>query len=710
MGVFLLKKLFSVFAVLIALAVLFCIPTQAAETDNQFSLSILNRSNMDDVSMSIGVDDEFSLRLYAEGDALTEDTVQLVYDSSVFTLTDTVSAPTTSGISVSNTNNVAGGFLTVQYTVQEAPADGKFLLYTFTFKSKAELSDKYHVFLLTDPDDTTQASMDSVSITVNHVHVFSSWSYSVQPGLNEKGEMERTCSFCALKQTKEAPALSYNLKLKQDAQQILYDIPNDIYYAIKPGCTVSQLLAKFSYENTVKVLDSKNTARAADDIVCTGDRLVVYSATDTIENEALLSVCGDTDGDGRVNATDARNALRASVKLFTGYSEAVGYAMDSDLNNKIESSDARFLLRVSVTLDAFYPVEATGISLNKAAVTVYTDESVALTATVQPADTSIKSVRWTSSDTNVATVSAGRIIGVSAGTCVVTATTSNGKQASCNVTVLQSVEGFRQFRSTLYLPSDVSLDLTRYYAPTPSNAYLADCKWSVSNDAFTVQNAILTCKRAYEDVSNKTATVTLTAPNKISVSFNVTLIASDKSYCILNREVLNVPLGQTFTLGNFPDTSGRIVAFTSDNPSVVKVDEENRLVAVATGTAKISVKGFDYPTTCTVSVKSNLLSVQKCAVTQEDGASNFTLQLTNTSQKTISAMRFYVVGYTATGTVHKEMYCEIKNIAAGEDKSFTWSALWGKNATVKSATIKDISIVFSDNTTQKLTTDQVLFE
>ena len=58
-----------------------------------------------------------------------------------------------------------------------------------------------------------------------------------------------------------------------------------------------------------------------------------------------------------------------------------------------------------------------------------------------PADTADQTITWTSNHPEVATVENEIIRAVGAGTAVITATTTNGKTASCNVTVTQLTEG-----------------------------------------------------------------------------------------------------------------------------------------------------------------------------------------------------------------------------------------------------------------------------
>jgi hypothetical protein len=63
-----------------------------------------------------------------------------------------------------------------------------------------------------------------------------------------------------------------------------------------------------------------------------------------------------------------------------------------------------------------------------------------LTATITPSNAANKTVTWSSSDTNIAAVSAGEVIGLSAGTANITVTTADGSfNASCRVTVSGSL-------------------------------------------------------------------------------------------------------------------------------------------------------------------------------------------------------------------------------------------------------------------------------
>ena len=96
-----------------------------------------------------------------------------------------------------------------------------------------------------------------------------------------------------------------------------------------------------------------------------------------------------------------------------------------------------YIKSISVTYEeAAATVPVTGVSLNKSTLTLTEGDSETLTATVAPANATDKTVTWSTSDANIATVSNGKVTAVAEGTAKVTVTTTDGgKTATCNVTV-----------------------------------------------------------------------------------------------------------------------------------------------------------------------------------------------------------------------------------------------------------------------------------
>jgi len=89
-----------------------------------------------------------------------------------------------------------------------------------------------------------------------------------------------------------------------------------------------------------------------------------------------------------------------------------------------------------VSCEDIEPVLLTGVSLNQTTLTIGIGDTATLTAVFAPTYASNKTVTWSSSAPAVATVNAGVVTGVSAGTATITVTTEDGGfTATCAVTV-----------------------------------------------------------------------------------------------------------------------------------------------------------------------------------------------------------------------------------------------------------------------------------
>ena len=163
----------------------------------------------------------------------------------------------------------------------------------------------------------------------------------------------------------------------------------------------------------------------------TGDKTVKWSSS----NEAVATV----DSNGKVTAKKAGTAVITATSS----------------NGKTAGC--------TVTVKQ-KEIAITGISLNKSTTSLTEGESETLTATITPSNaTGDKTVKWSSSNEAVATVdSNGKVTAKKAGTAVITATSSNGKSASCTVTVKQkdTYTGLRDVNGTLIYFNNGQADKT----------------------------------------------------------------------------------------------------------------------------------------------------------------------------------------------------------------------------------------------------------
>ena len=167
---------------------------------------------------------------------------------------------------------------------------------------------------------------------------------------------------------------------------------------------------------------------------------------------------------------------------------------------------------VSFNMIAPSAIMATSVTLNQTEATLTAaGATVQLTATVLPENASNKSVTWSSSNENVATVSAtGLVTAVANGTATITATAADGsgKKATCAVTVNIPVPAtsvtLNQTEATL-TAAGATVQLTA--TVLPENASNKNVTWSSSNESVATvsETGLVTA------VANGTATITATA-------------------------------------------------------------------------------------------------------------------------------------------------------------------------------------------------------
>jgi len=85
-------------------------------------------------------------------------------------------------------------------------------------------------------------------------------------------------------------------------------------------------------------------------------------------------------------------------------------------------------------------INPTGVTLNKVASEIIEGKTETLTAIVTPTNATNKTITWTSSNESIAKIDAsGKITAIAESTATITATTINGKQATCAITVVSNI-------------------------------------------------------------------------------------------------------------------------------------------------------------------------------------------------------------------------------------------------------------------------------
>ena len=240
-------------------------------------------------------------------------------------------------------------------------------------------------------------------------------------------------------------------------------------------------------------------------------------------------------------------------------------------------------------------VEATGVKLNKTTLNLEENNGERLIATVQPTNTTNQAITWSSSNTIVAAVNAeGFVTAKKEGTATITAETTNGKKATCKVTVKNIVikeTGVKLNKTSLKLEENEGEKLVATIQPT--NATNKTITWSSSNTNVATVNkeGFVTAKKegtatiTAKTANGKKATCKVTVKNPVIAVTNIKL---DRTVLMLDKDHYNTAdLSATVSPNNATD---KTVTWTSSNKSVATVSNNGKIKALKAGTTTITAK------------------------------------------------------------------------------------------------------------------------
>lgn len=253
------------------------------------------------------------------------------------------------------------------------------------------------------------------------------------------------------------------------------------------------------------------------------------------------------------------------------------------------------------------PILATGLTLNLNETNMRQGEHIKLTATVTPSDATDKTVVWSTSNSNIATVATdGTVTAKNIGDATITARTVDGSNlsATCKIHVTQPMATSLTMEKD---EMDVFIGETRKMVATilPSDA-LQELSWSSSRPAVATIDATGNLHAVAEgmtvivattvDGSNLTATCIVTV--KPCVATGITLNKSELTLAKTESETLIANVQ--------PDnTTNKAVTWKSSNNNIVTVDATGKVTAVAQGAATITATtadGSNLSASCQVTV------------------------------------------------------------------------------------------------------------
>ena len=193
------------------------------------------------------------------------------------------------------------------------------------------------------------------------------------------------------------------------------------------------------------------------------------------------------------------------------------------------------------------------VSLAQETAEVTEGETLELQASVLPENATDKTLTWTSSDNNVATVSEGVVTALSVGTTTITVTTSNGLTDTCTITVNElpiAVESVTLSQESAEVNVDETLTLQA--SVLPEDAANKTLTWTSSDEEVaTVSDGVVTA------LSAGTTTITATSNNGLTATCTITVKA--------NRDVLK----------RIDRTNWQIAVFSTDSVDVIEEHGDN---------------------------------------------------------------------------------------------------------------------------------------
>jgi uncharacterized protein YjdB len=146
------------------------------------------------------------------------------------------------------------------------------------------------------------------------------------------------------------------------------------------------------------------------------------------------------------------------------------------------------------------------VTLDKESLTLYTGDSYTLTATILPENATDKTLNWSSSNENVATVDANgavRAVGNGVATITATNTSNSAMKASCEVTVYDHCTGVELSATSVELTVGKSCVLTAKTLPLATTDGMIE--WSISDETVIKRHADGTIEALAEGVAVVTA-------------------------------------------------------------------------------------------------------------------------------------------------------------------------------------------------------------
>ncbi len=282
------------------------------------------------------------------------------------------------------------------------------------------------------------------------------------------------------------------------------------------------------------------------------------------------------------------NPAVVEVENTTAYENLLTAKSSGSATIFAETNDGGFIAYCNVKV--LQPV--TGITLSNTEITVRKGTEFYLNAVCAPDTADDKTIVWSTSDAQVATVSSdGKVITVGVGQCIITATNPASKQeASCTVVVLEPLTGLTLNTYYQNMVKGTRFVLVPNVEPaTASNKNVTF--WSSDTDIATVdeKGVITAVKGGVCEIVVTTEEGSFTQKCVIAVKEYVdTITLSD------TNRYLNYGASYTISATVGPESaSDKGIIWSSSNESILRVNQYGAITGVGYGTAIVTATAAD---------------------------------------------------------------------------------------------------------------------
>lgn len=269
-----------------------------------------------------------------------------------------------------------------------------------------------------------------------------------------------------------------------------------------------------------------------------------------------------------------------------GYMTAVGSGYAAILCKSVSDG-------ITAVCNVYVRQPVTKVVMSNTEMTVRKGTEFYLSATVLPENADNKTVKWSTSDPRIATVTDdGHVVTLATGIVTISATAQdNGTIGFCVVTVTEPVDGITLNSSAERLLVGTKFLIIPTVTPIDATDKSVTFKSSDPNIATVSEDGVVTAIKGGECVITVTTVERgLIASCNITVIEKVASIELDKSFMYLN-------IGNIATLNakisNADSVTDKRLLWTSSNSNVATVDQYGRITGLTEGTAVITVTAVD---------------------------------------------------------------------------------------------------------------------